>query len=113
ITPPTEFILSKFFIQDRYRYDGADVAHVILRKHGEIDWHRLLSQMELHWEVLLIHLLNFRFIYPTERDRVPRWLFDELIGRVRAQAELPPANVRVCRGRLLSPRDYVIDISEW
>ncbi len=113
ITPPTEFILSKLFIQDRYRYDGADVAHVILKKHDEIDWQRLLSAMELNWEVLLIHLLNFRFIYPTERDRVPRWLFDTLIERVQAQAELPPANVRVCRGRLLSPRDYLIDISAW
>ena len=38
ITPPTEFILSKLFLQDRYRYDGADVAHVILKKHDEIDW---------------------------------------------------------------------------
>lgn len=113
VTPPTEFIISKLFIQDRYRYDGADVAHVILKKHEEIDWRRLLSALELYWEVLLIHLLNFRFIYPTERDCVPRWLFDELIERVRSQAELPPASVRVCRGRLLSPRDYVIDISNW
>jgi Icc-related predicted phosphoesterase len=27
ITPPTQFILSKLFLQTRYRYDGADVAH--------------------------------------------------------------------------------------
>jgi len=113
ITPPTEFILSKLFIQDRYRYDGADVAHVILRKHEEIDWKRLLSAMELYWEILLIQLLNFRFIYPTERNCVPRWLLEELIERIRAQAELPPAKVKVCRGRLFSPRDYLIDISEW
>lgn len=91
VTPPTEFILSKLFIQDRYRYDGADVAHVILKKHDEIDWKRLLATMELQWEVLLIHLLNFRFIYPTERDCVPRWLFDELIER----AKLRP----ICRRR--------------
>src|SRR5690606_8326060 len=96
ITPPTEFILSKLFIQDRYRYDGADVAHVILRKHEEIDWKRLLSAMELYWEILLIQLLNFRFIYPTERNCVPRWLLEELIERIRAQAELPPAKVKVC-----------------
>jgi hypothetical protein len=113
ITPPTEFILSKLFLQDRYRYDGADVAHVILRKHDEIDWRRLLSAMELYWEVLLIHLLNFRFIYPTERDLVPRWLFDELIGRLQAQAEMPPARMKICRGRLFSPRDYITDIVEW
>ena len=101
------------FIQDRYRYDGADIAHVILKKHEEIDWKRLLSYLEPYWEVLLIHLLNFRFIYPTERAAVPKWLMEELIGRLNAQLHLPPANVKVCRGRLFSPRDYVIDITEY
>ena len=113
ITPPTEFVLSKIFLQTRYRYDGADVAHTILRQHKDIDWQRLLSAMELYWEVLLIQVLNFRFIYPTERHIIPRWLFDELIERVKAQAELPASGVKICRGRLLSPRDFVIDISEW
>ena len=113
ITPPTEFVLSKMFIQDRYRYDGADVAHVILRQRDAIDWKRLLRYMEPYWEVLLIHLLNFRFVYPSERDCVPRWLFDVLIERINAQAELPMADVKICRGRLLSPRDYAIDIAEW
>ena len=113
ITPPTEFVLSKIFLQTRYRYDGADVAHTILKQHQDIDWHWLLSAMELYWEVLLIQILNFRFIYPTERDLIPRWIFDELIDRVKAQAELPAAGIKICRGRLLSPRDFVIDISEW
>ena len=113
ITPPTEFILSKLFLQDRYRYDGADVAHVILKKHDEIDWRRLLNAMELYWEVLLIHILNFRFIYPTEREAIPHWLLDELIERLSAQAQMPPAKMRICRGRLLSPRDYVVDIAAW
>ncbi len=113
ITPPTEFILSKLFLQDRYRYDGADIAHVILKKHEEIDWRRLLDSLELYWEVLLIQLLNFRFIYPSHRDFVPKWLMDELLERLRAQAEMPTARVPICRGRLLSPRDYVTDIAEW
>jgi hypothetical protein len=113
ITPPTEFILSKLFIQTRYRYDGADVVHTILKKAEEIDWRRLLTAMELYWEVLLIHVLNFRFIYPTKRDLIPRWLYDELIDRLTAQAELPPAGIDICRGRLVSPRDYIDDISEW
>ena len=26
---------------------------------------------------------------------------------------MPPAQMRICRGRLLSPRDYVVDIAEW
>jgi hypothetical protein len=113
ITPPTQFILSKLFLQTRYRYDGADVAHTILRKHADIDWRWLLSSLELYWEVLLINVLNFRFIYPTERDLIPRWLFDELLERLKAQEEMPPSGVKICRGRLLSPTDFVIDVSEW
>src|SRR2546430_10411416 len=46
--------------RSRERYDGADVAHLILLKHHEINWERLLCSMEQYWEVLLIHLLNFR-----------------------------------------------------
>ena len=113
IIKPTELIWSKIFVQDRYRYDGADVAHVILKQHEEIDWKRLLRYMELHWEVLLTHLVNFRYIYPSERHLVPRWLMDELLARMAAHLEMPESNVRVCRGRLFSPRDYVTDISEW
>lgn len=113
IIKPTELIWSKIFVQDRYRYDGADVAHVILKQHDEIDWKRLLRYMELHWEVLFTHLVNFRYIYPSERHLVPRWLMDELIGRLNAHLDMPRSNVRVCRGRLFSARDYVTDISEW
>ena len=113
LVPPTEFVWSKIFVQDRYRYDGADVAHMILKKHDDIDWRRLLSHLELYWEVLLIAVLNFRFVYPSERDLIPRWLFDELLERLRAQADMPPPTMRVCRGRLFSPRDYTIDVSEW
>lgn len=113
ITPPTALILSKVFIQDRYRYDGADVNHVILKQSDAIDWRRLLDQMELYWEVLLAHLINYRFAYPTERGRVPRWLMEELLGRMRAQLDLPAPRIAVCRGRLFSPRDYVADIAEF
>ena len=42
--------------------------------------------MEPHWEVLLTHLLNFRFVYPTERDLVPRWLMEELTGGCRRRS---------------------------
>ncbi len=113
IIKPTELIWSKIFVQDRYRYDGADVAHVILKQHDAIDWKRLLRYMELHWEVLLTHLVNFRYIYPSDRDLVPRWLMDELISRLRAHLDMPQSNVKICRGRLFSARDYVTDITEW
>ena len=113
IIGPTELIWSKAFIQLRHRYDGADVVHVMLKQSEQIDWKRLLDYMELHWEVLLVHLLNFRWIYPTERNRVPRWLMDELLDRLGHQLELPPPDMKVCRGRMLSRVDYAIAVDSW
>ncbi len=86
---PTELIWSKAFVQVRHRYDGADIVHVILRQHDRIDWRRLLGYLDLHWEVLLVHLVNFRWAYPSERDHVPRWLMDELLDRLHRQLNLP------------------------
>ena len=113
LTPPTEMIWSKALLQNRHRYDGADIAHLILRQSERIDWKRLLTHMEQYWEVLLIHILTFRFIYPSERDKIPRWLLEELLLRTRQQADLPLPQTKVCRGRLFSPDDYRIDVSEW
>lgn len=113
LTPPTELIWSKAFVQDRCRYDGADVAHLILKQHQTIDWRRLLSYMEQQWEVLLIHVLNFRFIFPSERDNIPRWLFDELVTRLVERADQPESQMKVCRGRLFSRSDYFVDVMEW
>ena len=113
LVPPTQFIWSKIFVQDHHRYDMADVAHVILKCHDAVDWRRLLSHMELYWEVLLIALLNFRFIYPSERHKVPRWLMEELLERLTDQADMKGPGKKVCRGRIFSPRDYAIDVEEW
>src|SRR4051812_38400319 len=46
LVPPTQFIWSKIFVQDHHRYDGADVAHMILKLHEQVDWRQLLSHME-------------------------------------------------------------------
>lgn len=113
IVGPTELIWSKSFIQMRHRYDGADVVHLILKTYDAIDWERLLAYMDVHWEVLLMHLLNFRWIYPADRDKVPAWLLDELLDRLANQRALPAAGKRICRGRMLSRSDYEVDINEW
>jgi hypothetical protein len=113
VLPPTELIWSKLFVQDRCRYDGSDVVHVMLRQSERIDWGRLLGYAEQHWEVLLGHIINFRFIYPSERNRIPRWLLDELLGRVQQQTVLPEPRTKVCRGRHFSRIDYLVDITEW
>lgn len=113
ILSPTDLILSKVFIQDRYRYDGSDIAHLILAEHKAIHWKRLLSSLDQYWEVLLIHLLGFRFIYPSERERIPPWLLEELLSRLQSQTNLPLSQMKVCRGRLFSRSDYTADIRDW
>lgn len=113
VISPTELIWSKAFIQKRSRHDGSDIVHIILRQRDEIDWRRLLTHMDAHWEVLFCHLLNFRWIYPSERDAIPPWLLDELIERLNRQRELPAPEARICRGRLLSRSDYRSAIEDW
>ncbi len=113
IAAPTELIWSKCFIQQRYRYDGADVAHIFLKARRLIDWPRLLSYMEVHWEVLLIHILNFRWIFPSERDAIPVWVLDELLDRLAKQRRLPSPQTKICRGRMFSRADYELDVKEW
>ena len=105
LVPPTQFIWSKIFVQDHHRYDMADVAHMILKCHDAIDWKQLLSHMELYWEVLLMALLNFRFVYPSERNLVPKWLMDELLERLRDQSDVKgPRQKGLPRPDLLAAR---------
>lgn len=113
LVPPTELVMLKTFVKSRTKYDGADVAHLILKKHKDIDWKRLLMYMEQYWEILFITMLNFRFIYPSERESIPRWLIDELDLRFHNQLALPTQKKKICRGRLLSKHDYETDIKEW
>lgn len=106
-------IWQKSFVQDRFRYDGADVAHIFRKWGSRIDWMRLLHRMEAHWELLYAHILQFRYIYPAERANVPAWLVDEMQARVNAQMNVPVPTEAVCRGPLLSKSQYTVDIEEW
>jgi hypothetical protein len=113
LVSPEELIWSKAFRQEREKYDGADVNHLILKVGRKLDWKRLLMRMEQQWEILLSHLLSFRFVYPSERNIVPKWLIEELVGRLEQQLTMPTPGDKICRGPLLSKKQYNIDIQEW
>jgi hypothetical protein len=110
--PPEEVIWSKSFIMERERYDGADVAHLIHERGGELDWERLLDRFGDHWRVLLSHLVLFGFIYPALRGIVPDWLMAELGRRLRVEQRVPPTGEETCRGTLLSRSQYLVDLDE-
>jgi hypothetical protein len=113
LVPPEELIWSKAFIQERERFDGADIAHVIRATGRRLDWRRLLARFGPHWRVLFGHLVLFGFIYPGERDAVPAWVLEEL-GRLLRQetASAAPAE-HVCQGTLLSREQYLTDLRDW
>lgn len=108
---PEDVLWTKAFIQERERYDGADVAHLLL--HADLDWDVLLGHFSDHWRVLLAHLVLFGFVYPSERDRIPRGVMEELTGRLRNEANQSAAARRVCNGPLLSRAQYLVDVEEW
>ena len=62
--------------------------------------------------MLLSHVVLFGFIYPPERSRIPRWVMDELLRRLREETSDPPATDKVCRGTLLSWSQYLVDVSD-
>lgn len=109
-----DLIWCKAYVQNRERYDGADINHVILKYGKNLDWQRLLSRLDQHWHLLLAHLILFQFVYPSDfHDIIPKWIFDELISRAREQYDLPPAVVRACRGPIIDNTQYSIDVKEW
>ena len=106
-------MLSKAFIMERERYDGADVAHLLQANAERVDWPRLLERFGNHWRVLLAHLTLFGYIYPGERHRVPSWVMDHLMERLRQEtAQAPAADGRVCAGTLLSREQYLHDVEQ-
>jgi hypothetical protein len=113
LCPAEEIIWSKGFVQERERFDGADIYHLLRQCAPALDWTRLLRRFGTHWRVLLGHLVNFGFVYPGERDRVPAWVLDELVARLQEETRRAPSRERLCRGTLLSREQYLIDLSDW
>lgn len=112
--PAEELIFCKIYVQNRERFDGADVNHIILKYGNKLDWKRLLHHMDPHWHILLSTILMFQFCYPSDyRDIIPQWLFDELMERARSQYDMPSPWEKVCRGPIIDQTQYAIDIKEW
>jgi len=112
--PAEELLWCKIYVQNRERFDGADVNHLILKKGKHLDWKRVLARLEQHWHLLLAQIIMFQFVYPADFPEViPKWLFDELLDRAKQQYDLPPCVAKVCRGPIIDQTQYNIDIKEW
>jgi len=114
LVPAEEMIWSKSFIMERERFDGADVAHLLLERAETLDWARLLRRFGPHWRVLLAHLTVFGYVYPGHRHRVPPFVMRELLSRTLDEVvpDSAPALQTLCGGTLLSRSQYLIDVCE-
>ena len=110
VAPPEESIWSKAFVMERERFDGADVAHIILAVGEGLDWRRLIDRFGPHWRVLLAHLVLFGFIYPSQRSRIPAAVIEELMQRLADETQSPDAEDPICYGTLLSWSQYLGDV---
>jgi hypothetical protein len=114
IAPVEEFLWSKSFVMERERFDGADVMHLMRHCADTIDWDRLLERYDRYWPLLLTYLNMFVFVYPSEKQRIPVAVFDELLGRLQQALSAPQNGAeRVCQGTLVSRGQYMIDIGQY
>jgi hypothetical protein len=109
LCPPEEMIWSKAFVQERERFDGADVLHLFRELGPSLDWPRLLARFGPHWRVLFSHIVLFGFVYPDQRHRIPAWIGDELTGRFAAESS--ERSNPLCNGTLLSREQYLHDLT--
>jgi hypothetical protein len=110
LSPVEEMIMSKCFVMERERFDGADVYHLLEACGPTLDWDRLVRRFGENWRVLLGHLVFFSFVYPQRRHCIPVRLMNDLLER--AKREMRPEDVEVCRGTLLSREQYLVDLRE-
>ncbi len=113
IAPVEELLWQKAFVMERERYDGADVAHIIRSCAETLDWDRVMSRFDPHWQLLLSYLVLFTFIYPSDRHRIPERVFNELLSRLRLEIGGAASDDKVCRGTLTSRGQYLLDIGRY
>ncbi len=113
IAPPEELIWHRLFIGERHRHDMSDVVHLILCLGETLDWDRLVRRAEPDWPLLLAQLLTFNYVYPGYRGNVPRWVFDRLLERARAEPADETDDIDLTRGPLISQFSFTIDVREW
>ena len=112
LCPAEEMIWSKAFIQERERFDGADVAHIFKARADRMDWPRLIARFDQNWRVLYSHLVLFGYIYPDNRLLVPSWVMTDLNTRLIAETTTAVPAEHVCNGPVLSRQQYLPDLEE-
>lgn len=102
VTPPEEFFWSKAMRCGPYRNDAPDLFDVLVAVGDRLNWPHLLERFGEDWEVLLSHLLMFRYAFPSHAGAISEAVLDELLERLQAsRAAGRPIGPPVWRGGLI------------
>jgi hypothetical protein len=96
-----EMIHNKAFVAGRQRNDAPDIFKLLVAVGDQMDWQHLIKRFGEHWEVLLSHLIMFRYVFPSHRDVVPDEVMDELLARLQQTRYEPWTGGKLCRGPIL------------
>ena len=107
-----DLLASKLFVTRRERFDGADIAHIVYRTKGQLEWERILEIACENWEILLWSLMLFRYVYPAHTDYVPATLWQDLLSRYMHLVQHPNPKAPF-RGSLVDENIFAIDMKEW
>jgi len=107
-----DLVASKLFVIRRERFDGADIAHIIYRTRGKLDWQRVIHLAGEHWEIVLWTLILFRYIYPAHTDYVPAPVWQDLLRRYMEVLQHPDPKAPF-RGSLVDDNIFSIDMKDW
>jgi predicted nucleotidyltransferase len=107
-----DLLASKLFVTRRERFDGADIAHIVYRTKGKLEWKRILEIARENWEILLWSLMLFRYVYPAHSNYVPAPLWQDLLSRYMHLVQHPNPKAPF-RGSLVDENIFAIDMNEW
>lgn len=107
-----DLLASKLFVTRRERFDGADIAHIVYRTKGQLEWARIMEIARDNWEILLWSLMLFRYVYPAHSDYVPAPLWQDLLSRYMHLVQHPNPDAPF-RGSLVDENIFAIDMKEW
>ncbi|HUR69443.1 MAG TPA: hypothetical protein VM370_09370 [Candidatus Thermoplasmatota archaeon] len=109
VVPLEELLVSKMMVMGRYRFDGADMLHVLYMAADAVDWDRLARLCGEHIGIMVAHMQVFRWAYPAQRDKVPL----AVLARYAALAEGAQSSMGPFRGRLIDIQSFEVDVQEW
>lgn len=112
IIPPEELLWTKALRCARVRSDQSDVLHLLLALGSQLDWPYLLERFGEDWEILLSHLIMFRYVFPAQHHVIPEEILDDLLARMHSQrSDLDPWPP-VCRGQIIDSSGPFADYTE-